>query len=56
MKKTLKEKDINIIYNKKVKEITADKVIFEDGESISTNAAVWATGADPHVIKSDLNL
>lgn len=43
----LKECGINVIYNKHVKAVLADRIVFDDGETFECNVPVWATGAEP---------
>ena len=43
----LKEKNIEIHYKGKVKEITPKGVHLLDGRNIDCNAPIWATGAEP---------
>jgi NADH dehydrogenase FAD-containing subunit len=52
----LKEKNINILTKKHVAEITADSVIFTDGETIPATVAVWATGAEPQKVTTESDL
>jgi NADH dehydrogenase FAD-containing subunit len=41
----LKEKNIEVLYNCNVKDITSEGVELTDGRFVETNAPVWATGA-----------
>lgn len=54
----LKKHNIAIIPNERVKEIKADRVVFESGNEAHCNVAVWATGAEAQELtfKSDLEL
>jgi selenide,water dikinase len=52
----LKEKGVDVLYNKRVKEVLADRIVFENGEHFECNVPVWATGAEAQqvTVESDL--
>jgi selenide,water dikinase len=54
----LKEKEIKFVPNRTVKEVTPNSVILDNGDVISCDVAVWATGAEPQKVsaESDLDL
>lgn len=54
----MKEKEIKFVPNRTVKEVTPNSVILDNGDVISCDVAVWATGAEPQKVsaESDLDL
>lgn len=44
--KKLKEKNITVVVNGRVKEITEQGVLLEDGRLVECNVPIWATGAE----------
>lgn len=52
----LKEKNINLVTNKTVKEVTPNSVILSDDSVINCDVAVWATGAEPQKVSAESDL
>lgn len=52
----LKNRNIEVLTNARVKEICSDKVILEDGREVPCNIAIWATGAEPQHISTESDL
>ena len=55
-RKKLTDLDIEVISKVKADEITADKVILDDGQEIETENVIWTAGARASVKLEDLNL
>ncbi|MGB3682390.1 MAG: NAD(P)/FAD-dependent oxidoreductase [Rubrobacteraceae bacterium] len=55
-RKKLADLQIEVISNVKAKEITADKVILDDGNEIETENVVWTAGARASVKLEDIDL
>lgn len=51
-----KEKNIHVVTNGHVQEITKDSVILKDGRNISCVVPIWATGAQPQMITTESDL
>jgi selenide, water dikinase len=47
VKTKFNEKNIKMVNGSRVKKITADKVILEDGRELECTVPIWATGAEP---------
>lgn len=56
IKEQLKKRNIELVTNGRVKEISSDKVILEDGRELTCNVTVWATGAEPQQVSADSDL
>ena len=52
----LEELDIKVINNVRAKEVTADRVILDDGREIETENAIWTAGNRASVKLEDLDL
>jgi selenide,water dikinase len=50
VKTKFNEKNIKMVNGSKVKKITADKLILEDGRELECTVPIWATGAEPQVV------
>ncbi len=51
----MRKQGITFLMNKKVIEITKNSVIFDDGETVSTDLVMAATGRTPHIDGLDLD-
>ena len=54
--KQLAEKNIELITNAKVSEVTSEGVLLADGRFIEGNAPIWATGAEPQSVTAESDL
>lgn len=54
VQKNLDEKNINVMSNVRVKEVRENGVLLEDDSLLEGNVVIWAAGAEPHDIETDL--
>jgi|LauGreDrversion4_2_1035121.scaffolds.fasta_scaffold506937_1 NADH dehydrogenase FAD-containing subunit len=55
-KAKLKEHDVEVVHNARIKRVDEDQVVLQDGRKIQCNVPVWATGAEPQQVTVRSNL
>ncbi len=56
IERKLKEKNITVHTGQKVREITEEGVVLEDGTLVKGNSVVWSTGAEPQKVTANSDL